>query len=154
MSADQNIAGAPGTINLGGRTFLVAQPTDSDMRAIAAFLQKHALSPVAALEADPDFKYLPPEMQEEKRRDAALLKFKQGTPFDGPSALQALTGLEGTRFVAWILCRKREPTLTLEQVAGLITEANYLAAAVELDVASGMADLGNSAGRPGSATPS
>lgn len=145
----RSITGAPGTIKLGEKTYMVAQPTDKDMGAIAAFFQRRAKSPVAALQDDPDFKFLSADEQRERLAVAAKKKFDQALPFDAHSMLSALTSVEGVRFMAWLLIHKADPSFTPELAASLITEENCVAVSVQLDDASGMAALGNSDGRPG-----
>lgn len=139
----QSITGGPGTLTLGGTTYLVGQPTEKDMGAIAAFLKQHAKSPVAALQDDPDFKLLPEDEQRQKLLEAARQKFDQNLPYAGPSILDALTSLHGVRFMAWILIRKAHPEVALEEISCHVTDDNRVAISVQLDIASGMAALGN-----------
>ena len=146
----QTVTGAPGTIMLGGKPYLVAPPVPEDMGTIGAYLKQHAKSPVAALRDDPDFAYLPEDVQQERLRDAARRKFSDSQPFDPVSALEVLTSLEGTRFIAWVLLRKLEKAITYDQIVELVTRDNFERVSVELDIASGMAALGNAAGPPGS----
>lgn len=150
--ANELIDGGAGTIRLAGKVFLVGQPTPEDLASIGAYLKKRAKSPVAALQDDPDFALLSAEDQKARLAEAAKRKFDSQLPFDPMSALDALTSLEGTRFTAWTLIRKKQPEVTFEEITRLVTEENHLQVSVELDIASGMEKLGNSAGRPGSAT--
>lgn len=151
MSKDEfqdALAAGKGTIQLGGKTFIVSPPTDSDARSIAMFLRKRARNPVQALRDDPDFSLLPPDVQQAKLAEAAARKF-DGQALDPVSAMEALMSVEGVRFMALVCLRKNHPDLTLEALAPLITDDNREAVFMELDQQTGMGPLGNSGGRPG-----
>lgn len=148
--AQQQLAGAPGNLTLGGKSYAIAQPTPEDMGTIGAYLQRFAKSPVQALQDDPDFQFLDPEEQAALRKEKARAKFKSGVPYDPDDFMRVLTRVECVRFMFWLLARKGQPGLTLEDTHALITDANAAEIFVELDIATTMASLGNVAGRPGS----
>lgn len=144
-------AGSPQTITLNGNTYLVGQPTPGEMGAITAKLKKICKTPAAALLEDPELKFLPEEEQKQLIAEAVRKKVRDGVPFDPLSALEALADLDLCRFIAWLMIRKNHPDFTYEKACEAITEENRFLIAVELDALTGMGDLGNSAGQPGSA---
>lgn len=146
----QTITGAPGLVTLGGKAYLVGQPTPGDLGAIIGELKKVAKNPVQALRDDPDFALIPEDEQKTMLAEAARKKLNSAMPLDPMSALEAMTSLPMVRFLAWVLIRKHEPAFTLEQATSLITEENRLQVSVELDAESCMGRLGNSAGQSGS----
>jgi hypothetical protein len=123
-TANALATGAGGTVTLGGEPYAVAQPTEEDTKVIGLFLKKQL----------------------------ARLNGKGHEP-DADTMLDLLCSLEGVRFLAYTLLRKARPDLPWKLVCDEIQEHNYIHWYAELDAASGMADLGNSAGRPGSSTP-
>ena len=140
---NQAISGAPGTIKLGDRTYLVAQPDHKDIAAIGAYLNKRAKSPVQALQEDPDFQRLPAAEREPKLDEAARRKFDQAMPYDGKSVLDALTSPDGVRFMAWLLIRKADPSVQYEEIEPLVTAENADLVHQKLSAASGLNILGN-----------
>ncbi len=147
---DELAAGAAGTIELGGRTYLVSPPDDGDLMALRRYLRRRAQSPLQALLADPGFQQLGPRDRKAAVQAATAAQVKGGADLGKAAATDALLSPEGCRFLAWLSLRKKHPEVTLEALAGLITEANFESVFVRLDEATGMRDLGNSAGRPGS----
>lgn len=147
---NSTLDGAPGTIKLGGRTYLVGQPGLEDASSVAAFLKTHARKPLNELQDDPAFAYLPADEQKSRLLDAARLQLdQQRQPWTGEAALAAMMTLQGVRFQAWLLIRKHHPEFAFDDACKLITEENYVPVSIELDFVSGMAKLGNSAGPPG-----
>lgn len=144
------ISGSPGLLEIGGKYYEVAQPDMADAGKIAAFLQNRCQTPVEALRNDHDFELLPEDEQRQLLQDAARQKFGQAMPFDGQSILRALNSLEGVRFLAYVLIRKAQPSITWREITQEITQDNYLIVAVQLDSAASMDRLGNLAGRSGS----
>jgi hypothetical protein len=145
------LAGAAGTIELGGHTFLVGQPTDADTRTIAMFVAKRLKDPLAALVNHPAWDRLS-ESQRDRLFDATLQKGADAAELTRESAFSILSSLEGCRFLAWLLIRKKHRDITLEQLGQWIVAENCEAVFIQLDEASGMMQLGNSDGRPGSPT--
>ncbi len=156
----QAVAGGPGAIELDGETYLVSQPTDQDMGSLRQWLrrkEKTRQSPLAALVHDPAFGELSPELQRLAMQETIKLQHGGGSEMTQQAALDALWSVEGARFLAWLLIRKHHPEVTLETfgppadlAAGLINAGNVDAVFVQISEASGMAKLGNLAGRPGS----
>lgn len=145
------VTGAPGTISLGGKTYLVGQPTPDDMRAVAVFLGKRVKSPLQKLVDSPAWARLT-----EAQQDRLLARTMDVSPDDvsvgGDDAMHILTSVDGCRFLAWLLIRKRHPEITAAEIAGAITEENAEQVFVDLDEASGILSLEkNSGGQPGSA---
>lgn len=143
-------AAANGSILLGGKVYLVGQPTEQDAMTVAVFLRKRAKSKAMRLQDDPEFQLLP---EDERRRlvlAAATEKFKDDIPFDAYAVMDLLASAEGTRFLAFVLLRKNHPEITYESLATLITEENAFGVYLELNAASGMEALGNLVGRAGS----
>jgi hypothetical protein len=144
--ANELATGAPGTITIGGRAFLVAQPEAPDLGAIGMELRRLA----------------------KVRRDAALLAYfrefkdlalaKELVTATLPAADDDLGNfmgeagtLDGARFVAFILLRKLDPDLSMEQVRQLVTADNAAAVGIELLIACGLGRaVPNSPGANGS----
>lgn len=145
-----SLDGAPGTIKLGGQTYLVGQPELADAAAIGAFIKTHAKKPLDELQQDAAFKYLPEDEQKTRLVDAARLQLdQQRQPWTAHSAMDAMLSLPGVRFTAWLLIRKHHPAFSYDDACSLITAENCVPVSLELDLASGMAKLGNSVGPPG-----
>lgn len=142
-------SGGSGTITIGVHTFIVDPPTDKDLGTLLKFLKSRIKSPLQRVVDDPGFKQLTgPDRRAAIRAATAATASQSG--MDRGGATEALQTVEGCRFLAWLVCRKNSPDLTIEALAVLITEENYLSVFVDLDEATGMGQLGNSAGRPGS----
>ena len=145
MDKNRNEAAPPGRIKLGERDWLVAQPTDQDMQAVGLFIQKRVKSPLAQLVEDPGWGKLT-----EKQQDK-LLAERTGEP-SSQQMVEILSGMEGCRFLAWLLIRKQHPDVVKERdIDPHITDQNAEVRFVELDEASGMMSMPpNSGGRSGS----
>jgi hypothetical protein len=142
-------AGAGGFVTLGGQDYEVSPPTDADARTIARFLRKQAKSPTQRLRDDPDFGLLDPDEQRAALKQAAKRKFDADAPLDPHSAMDALLSLEGCRFMAFVVLRRKNRGLTRERVAELVTEENYEEVFDALDGQTGMGPLGDSDGPRG-----
>lgn len=130
-------ASGPGTIELGGKTYLVSKPTDSDIASIGDYVRKQAkkiYNPVKSLLED--LKDLPKDLQEVALKEAIRLK-NDGEP---PEQLlvDIMTSPLGARFLAYMLIRKNHPEVTLKDFETLITDDNCMEVYVDLDHASGM----------------
>lgn len=145
----QAIDGAPGTITLGGKLYLVGQPAMEDTSAIAAFLKQTVRTHLQELQEDPAFTLLDEDEQRTKLKEAAKRQLGNGQKWSNQAALEALTSLSGVRFLAWLMIRKKQPEIGYEEICSLINDENRVPVSVQLDFATGMAHLGNSAGRPG-----
>lgn len=146
--ANQNAAAALGSIELGGRSFLVSQPTQQDTATLGKYLLGMAQNPLKAMAAE--LEGLPPELQKMAIDSAIKLKMSRAnvptTEEESKGILMAMLFTpEGCRFMAWILLRKEHPDVTLEMLKGLIHDGNYFDVLTTLTDQSGMASLGNSA---------
>lgn len=145
------IAAAPRPMELGGRTLLVSAPTDADVMAITLQASRSSRTPLARLTLDPAFHALGAPLQTVAVREAAHAQVGGAPGLDAQEMLGALTAPDVLSFAIWVLARKNHPELRREDIRSLVTDANAVEVFVLFNEASGMADLGNSAGPPGSA---
>lgn len=141
-------------ITLGGHVYLVDPPTVSQNKSIIFFIQRRIAkraTPLSRLANDPAFKLLPLQAQVEAAREASKAQVGVGeTPtIDGAAILAELMEPETLAFVVWLLSRRNHPDLRMEEIAPHITEANAVQVFAELNEASGMASLGETAGPVG-----
>ncbi len=145
---------APGTIALGGKTYLVAQPTPQDLETVGRYLRKLLRNPLKALVAD--IESLPESIRAMAMDAAMKIQANPPTPKTKEEAAEACQALiqtpEGFRFLLWTILRKNHPDLTLEQLKPLVTDANVDELAERLAEEAGLADLGKSLGGGGSST--
>lgn len=147
------VTGAPGTIKLGDRTVLVAQPSDADFITLRKELRRQFVerrkSPLQSIVAD--VALLPPHLQTNVIREAVGLQNNGGEEPTGEQVMEGLYQPEGCRFWVWYLARKCDPTLKLEDLSPLIDEHNVDEVLAALLEAAGLKDSQkNSAGRTGS----
>lgn len=119
-TANTLVTGAPGAITIGGKPYLVAQPAEADTKAIGLFLRKQLA-----------------------RRNG------HGGEPSADTLMDLLCSLDGVRFMAYTLLRKEQPDIDWGLIVNEIAEHNFIHWYVELDAASGMSALGNSAGLSG-----
>lgn len=153
-TANQVASGAPGTIEIGGETYFVAQPTEADFVTLHKYLieawrgdKSKFLKQVAE-----QVKGLPEKLQEVAIRSAVEAQARGDTE-PAQEALQSmLYELRHTAFWVWTLCRKNHPDLTLQAVASGVNADNQTELLAGLLRASSMAAVApNSAGATGSA---
>lgn len=155
QTANHVATGAPGSIELDGKTYLVGQPTDADFVAVRRYLNKtfteKAKSPIAATVAEIN------KIEGLSAEDrATMLKEAVALQPSGPRAsTEAFTDLlfepEACSFLAWLLIRKNHQEVTLEDIRATITDENLDSILADLFKASGLADLEkNGRGRTGS----
>lgn len=151
----EHVAGAPGSITLGGRTFLVAQATHGDLMTVRQRLKKFVPGPLqmyAQIIAQEGFDLLPQAVRDRLASEAAELAMKGEKALSAELVADLLCEASHCRFLAWILLRKHEPALKLEDLAPLIDDEVAPAVFAELARESGLsglteADPGNSRSR-------
>jgi hypothetical protein len=148
--SNEAVANAPGTIELGGRTYLVSQPTDQTFAALHKFLRERQQSPIQAV-AD-DLKYLPPEYRRMAIDAAVALKAGGGSGVTEEFARQQLMEPHGCAYLLYLLIRPEQPDTTLETIRALVTPDNVMDLYAKLHPAAGLAglDAGKANGRGGS----
>ncbi len=137
--------GAPGSLTLGGRTFLVSAATDEMMMIVLRHLRKHVPSPLdmyAQVAAHPAFAVLPEETRRALAEEAARKALAGGGEVPGEVYTDLLLAAPGCRFLAWVLLRDHQPNLTLESLTPLITDENAPVVFMQLQRESGMEALG------------
>ncbi len=130
QAKNEQADGAPGTVTLGGRSFLVASPTPADKTTI--FKQFHKMakaklrSPMAVVREEWE------GLTAEQREMLVAVAMKQQVGDKGEKEptqdhvnAQIYTP-EGCAFQLWVLAGKFDPTLKLEDVSPLITEDNVI----------------------------
>lgn len=140
----------PGTIMLGGETFIVAQPNPGTMGAIGVECKKIAKAKRAALflERFREFKDI------ELARQLASEECPE--PDDTPQSLsetlqREMMAPDGCRFAAFLMLREHQPEITPAKLRELITADNAAAVGIDLLMASGLARaVPNSPGANGS----
>ncbi len=136
MDRNEAVTGAPGTIDLGGQTYLVAQPTDEDFATLRSHLKAKLDSPLKAI-AD-DLKYLAPADRAEAIKAAVALKTGGGAELTPQYVQEQLMQPPGAAFLAWLLVRRNHPDVKLDDVKAAVTGDNVLAVLADLKRASGM----------------
>ncbi len=142
----ENATAAPGSIELGGRTFLVAQHTPADVMALRKRLKKHVKDPLsmyADLVSDPKFRRLPKKVRDTLAEEAGRLRMQGDVSLTADMAEDMLQEPRHCAFLAWLLIRKLHPDVTLEALADLITDDNAAAVYADLARESGMSEMGN-----------
>jgi len=156
MDAERNeaAAGAPGTITLGGQTYLVSPATVATFLTVRKHLMKlaqqrqaEAVSPLAAIKKD--LEGLSPADRAVAIQAAVAMAKPQSVEVTEDLCAEFLFSAEGCRFVAWLHLRQNHPELTQQRLAELIDEDNAADVYLQLDEATGMGRLGNRAGRRG-----
>lgn len=149
INVPESVAGAPGTLRLNGRTFLVGQATHADLMAVRRRLKKAIKPPLemyGRLASDPHFELLPEDVRRELAREAAQLTMRGEVALSAEMAMELLTEPEHCRFLAWVLLRKCHPDLRLDELTPLVTEDNAAAVCVELARESGLEALAGGGG--------
>lgn len=124
MPDSKAVLGIPGGVSVGGREFVLPQPTARDhalvyeaMRDVAA---RACVSPLAYVNAAA--KDLSPGVLAESLRAAIALGSGGGVEPTREAVQRAYSSLEGVRFQLWYYARKSDKTLTLRDVSALVTE--------------------------------
>src|SRR5438105_5032681 len=103
-SADKNelAAGAPGTVEIGGRVYLVSQPTDAMFLTVKGYVKQRVKTPLQAVAED--LKNLPPSLQVEALRAAAVVQ-AGGSALTAEAMQDVLLTPDGAAFLAWVHIR-------------------------------------------------
>ncbi len=153
-TANELATGSPGSIDLGGKTYLVAQPSPHDMSAILLEVKRLARKRYAARQVElfREFRDLATVKQ--------LLAAELGDPESEDPKTVAAGIMDGCgdpaacRFIALVLLRHNHPDVTPELLRSLITDDNAAIVGMELLLASGLGRvLPNSPGASGSSSP-
>jgi hypothetical protein len=127
-TANQLATGAPGSIELGGETYLVSQPTKGDFVTLNKELEKiwkaknEGRKSSVIADIAQDLKLLPPEFQK-MAMDSAMEAVKDRSPTKHELS-SILFEREGVAFWAWLLIRKTQPSIKLATIRAGITDDN------------------------------
>lgn len=130
MSTENNRAAlaAPVAISVGELNLLASPPTPADFLVIRDELCRQCVAagqvmdPIKALGSS--LKDLPPEYRSEAIREAIALKSGGGVE-PSPDALQArMYTPDGAAFVLWLLASRNHQGLKLEEVRGVVGDAD------------------------------
>ena len=123
-AANRAVLGTPGVVRVGGREFVVPQPTAGDearvyeaMRDVAA---KACVSPLSYVNANAEG--MAPGVLAEALRVAVAMGSGGGVEPTREAVQRAYSSLDGVRFQLWYYARKAEPKLTRQEVADLVGE--------------------------------
>lgn len=146
---------APGSIMLGGATYLLSPLLPADYAMLREHCRELALidvqTPLAGIMAD--FEKMPPAMQALAMREAVAQAAGAKKPEPTNEAIAANSGtLAGVRFTFWLSARKLHPELTREKVAELVTDDNrFDVMGKQLEVEGQKPKAGDDPKAPGSA---
>jgi hypothetical protein len=150
-------AGAPGPLVLGGRTYLVSQPSIAQTATLSSVLRKRARkdTPLGRVVNDPAFAKLSAQAQTACAVEVAKLQGSGAVAADPFDLVDEMLDPATLSFAVWLLARPNHDGLTLEEVQPHVNEGNAAEVFVALSEATGMLGLAekNSAGRRSSPTP-
>jgi hypothetical protein len=107
QAQNEKVSGGPGVLTLGPRTYLVGQPDDRIFTTLMSWLQdKQAAEDSPIKKIADDLQYLTPEQQ------AVAMQKHIMTP-------------EGASFLTWLLVRKEQPEVKLEDLSPHVTKDNF-----------------------------
>lgn len=132
------LASAPSPITIKDRTFLIEKTSTSQVFSIYEWAIERAIkgyNPFKEVCAALDGLPITDFQKSELLMQAHRVKMSGEVPSD--SITKALRSKEGIAFQLWILARKQQPGLTLEDCGTLIDEDNRIDVYVALDEASG-----------------
>jgi hypothetical protein len=136
-TADELAAGAPGTVTLGGKLWLISPPSDEVMLTLRQWVAQRMETPVEAIAKK--VRNLPPELQEAAIREAVRSE-AAGSDVTAERINRELATVEGASFWFWLLAREHQPDVDLEKdVRPLVTEANVFGVLIDLHRASSLA---------------
>lgn len=152
--AEKNAAAsdAPRPFPLGERVLLLSAPTLADLAGIATEGRRlrQPETPLSRIVNDPAFGKLPLAAQVECAREAARIQAPGETSLTGGDLAEELGRPVLLSFAVWVLAKKHQPQLRLEEVRPCITDDNAGEVFVEFVRASGILELGkNSVGASG-----
>lgn len=140
LDANESVAGALGSFELGGKTFLVDQVTDQTIATLHKHLRKTMKSPLASIMES--LKGLPEELQKVAVAEAVKLQANGGVEGNAVFFRDQMLSANGTGFLFWLLAKKNHPDLTLEKAMELVNKADSVMAVMEeLSKACGMDQL-------------
>lgn len=134
----EGLVSAPGTIQLGGKLYLCAKPTERDVFSVFFYAKKEAKKLFNPFREVIDSLSDLPVTEDQKKElllQAGRVKSSGEVPYDAIS--NYLTSPSGAAFYAYVLLRKEQPEVKLEELRKLITEENVLDIFADLDEASG-----------------
>jgi hypothetical protein len=147
--ANVKVSGGPGSIELGGVTYLVGQPDDRLFTTLHDHCRKQAKNPIQAI-AD-DLQYLPAEYRKDAIKAAVELKSGGGAELTAAGVQEYLFSPAGCAFLTWLMIRKEQPDVKLETIRPHVTETNVHDILAQLGKASGLeAVMPGKVGRGGS----
>jgi hypothetical protein len=143
--AEKNAAvtAAPRALTLGERTFLLAPPALSDSTTIAVEgrrLLAARESPLSRLVRDAGFAKLPSACQVAATQEAVRAQL-DGSKVSGMDLAFELSSPPLLTFAIWLLARRLDSALKLEEIRSLVTEDNAGEVFVRFVQASGLLDL-------------
>jgi hypothetical protein len=116
----------PGTVTVGGREFVVPQPSASDLARVHDRMREIAsracVSPLLAVNAIA--KELEPGVAAEAIRAAVAMGSGGGVEPTREAVMRAYDSLDGVRWRLWYSARKTDPGLTQAAVNELVTDEN------------------------------
>lgn len=100
---NEAVAGAKGSIYLGGQTYLVDQITDRHMATLSAYLRKRVKSPLETIMES--VKSLPPDLQKVAVAEAVKIQASGPPAVTREFVEQQLLEAEPLSFLVWVLIR-------------------------------------------------
>lgn len=157
MASHDNLAGAPGILELGGKTYMVGKAGHADLVTVRKKLKTKMPSPMKMLErimAEPAWKQIPVDVQKELMKEAGQTQMRGDSPISDNMIFDLLsTDPELVALLTWTLIRKPMASVTLEEISGKVTEDNASEVLATLLEQSGLLDVEkNSVGLNGSQT--
>lgn len=141
MSELQKMTAAGGTVQLGGRTYLLKQLTLGDYGQIQAWLKQRLPKPfavvVAALKELEPMRAFDPEGYAEARKQLLLNAMEDSKKDGGGSpelVSEALNSPEGIAMLIWLCVRKCHPEVGYEEIKAAINSENLSELKRHLDI--------------------
>ncbi len=153
VSRPEDCAGAPGTIRLGNKTYLVSAASDEGMMIVLRYLRRHIPTPLDMYDkvsSHPVWSRLPAETQARIAGEAAD-KAMAGDRDASPEVYaDLLMQAPHCRFLAWVLLQEHAQGLQLADLDPLITEDTAPVVFLQLQRESGMEGMGKRLSQSGS----
>lgn len=151
QQANDAATGAPGTVVVGEKIYLVSQPTDADFVTLRKHLRelfgRSAKSPLKAIMDD--LKMLPLHLQAEAIKAAVQQQSGGGSEPTADAMQSILYTPEGCCFWLWLLARKNDRALDIQTVRASITEENVDDILAQIMRATASEDVAGKADGPG-----
>lgn len=149
IQANANVVGAKGTINLGGKVYLVDPIGDPVWGTFAKWARQQIKAnpakkptPIQDMVTDPGWKELSPELQAIMAKEVAAALPAQSKPKAKSTQEQAQEQAQeylsvlmtdaGVAFMLWLLVRGNHPEATLPELTKAVIEAGYEQVTVDL----------------------